>query len=76
MSEEEPPFSKQDQLALAFAQGKSFHGLARQNDRWADDSDCHRQVEDWRRPSSDRGHMRQSCRGRILSSGWDSAGVS
>jgi hypothetical protein len=61
MSEEEPPLSKQDQLALAIAQGKSVPGWARQNDvprstayRWANDPDVRRQVEDWRRRSLDR----------------------
>ncbi|MFI5461646.1 MAG: hypothetical protein ACHRXM_40190 [Isosphaerales bacterium] len=61
MSDEEVPLSKQDQLALAIAQGKSVHWWARQNDvprttayRWANDPDLRRQVEDWRRRSLDR----------------------
>ena len=60
MSEEEIPLSKQDQLALAIAQGKSITAWARQNDvptstayRWANDPDVRRQVEDWRRRSLD-----------------------
>jgi hypothetical protein len=51
MSDEEPPFSKQDQLALAIAQGKSVPGWPRQKDvprttafRWANDPDCRRHV--------------------------------
>jgi hypothetical protein len=51
MSEEEPPLSEQDQLALAIALSKSVHGWALQNDvprttacTWANDPDCRRQV--------------------------------
>ena len=61
MSEEEIPLSKQDQLALAIAQGKSITGWARQNDvprstaySWASKPDCRSDVEDWRRRSLDR----------------------
>ena len=58
---EEIPLSKQDQLALAIAQGKSVPAWARQNDvprstayTWANDPNVRRLVEDWRRRSLDR----------------------
>ncbi len=61
MSEEEIPLSKQDQLAVAIAQGKSVTAWASQNEvsratayRWANDPDVRRQAEDWRRRALDR----------------------
>jgi len=61
MSDEEIPLSKQDQLALAMAQGKSVRAWARQNEvprntayRWANDPDLRRQVEDWPRRALDQ----------------------
>jgi len=61
MSEEQIPLSRQDQLALAIAQGKSVNWWARQNEvpkstayRWANEPSCRRQVEDWRRRSIDQ----------------------
>jgi len=61
MSEQEISLSKQDQLALAIAQGKSVPLWASQNDvpratayRWAKDPDVRRQADDWRRRSVDR----------------------
>jgi transposase-like protein len=53
MSEEEISLSKQDQLAIAIAQGKSISEWARQNDvprstayDWANDPECRRLVGD------------------------------
>ena len=61
MSEAETPLSKQDQLALAIAQGKSITRWARENEvprstayYWANDPDVRRLVEDCRRRSLDR----------------------
>ena len=62
MSLEEIPLSKQDQLAIAIAQGKSVARWARQNEvprstayKWAHDLDVCRQVDDWRRRVLNRG---------------------
>ena len=59
MSEEEILLSKQDQLALTIAQGKSINEWARQNDvpkstayDWANDPECRRLVENRRRRCS------------------------
>jgi len=78
MSEEEKPLSKQDQLAIAIAQGKSIAIWARENDvhertayRWARDPDVRRQVEDIRRRFLDRalgsmaGHSMWAVKGII-----------
>ena len=61
MPDEELALSKQDQLALAIAQGKSVRAWARQNQvprntayRWANDPVLRRQVEDWRRRALDQ----------------------
>ena len=61
MSEQETPLSKQHQLAVAIAQGKSVAAWASQNQmrgttafRWADDPDVRRQVQDLRRRHFDR----------------------
>ena len=61
MSEEENPFSKQDQLAYAIARGKSITQWARLNQvprstayYWAKDPDVRRLVEECRRRSLDR----------------------
>jgi hypothetical protein len=61
MSEPETPLSKQDQLAIAIARGKSVPAWARQNDvprttayRWARDPDVRRLADDCRRRSVER----------------------
>ena len=61
MSEAEKPLSKQDELAIAIAQGKSIAVWARENGvprstayDWAKYPDVRRQVEDLRRRYLDR----------------------
>jgi hypothetical protein len=61
MSDEEIPLSKQDQLAIAIARGKSIAAWARENQvptrtayGWAGDPDLRRLVDEWRRHSLDR----------------------
>ena len=61
MSDEEIPLSQHDQLAMAVAQGKSVAEWARKNgvprrtaQRWANEPDVPRQVEEWRRRILDR----------------------
>ncbi len=56
MSEAEKPLSKQDELAVAIALGKSIAVWARQNEvpkstayKWAKDLDVRRQADDCRR---------------------------
>jgi hypothetical protein len=86
---EEIPSTKQDELAVAVAQGKSVAAWARQNDvpiatayRWAKDPDLRRQVQDWRRRCLDRAlgemasHSRRAARAMVqLSENADSDSV-
>jgi len=86
---EEIPSTKQDELAVAVAQGKSVAAWARQNDvpiatayRWAKDPDLRCQVQDWRRRCLDRAlgemasHSRRAVRAMVqLSENADSDSV-
>jgi hypothetical protein len=86
---EEIPLAKQDELAVAVAQGKSVAAWARRNDvpiatayRWAKDPDLRRQAQDWRRRCLDRAlgemasHSRRAVRAMVqLSENADSDSV-